>query len=225
MLVALVVIPFSNAEAAFGDRILKQGMKGEDVKQLQRNLGALGYGVGKVDGIFGWKTFNTVKEFQWKNGLKADGIVGKNTSRAIIKQVSNISSQRDRVTELASRGNLKLSRQELYDLARVVHGEARGESFEGQVAVAAVVLNRLYSGEFGSNVQQVIFQPWAFTAVNDGQFYLEPNSSAYRAVDAAVKGWDPTGGAMYYWNPVTATSKWIWSRPIINKIGRHVFAT
>ncbi|MDO7787482.1 spore cortex-lytic enzyme [Desulforamulus aquiferis] len=218
-----VIVPLNKAEAAFGDRTLRQGMKGEDVKQLQRNLGYLGYSVGKIDGIFGSKTLNTVKEFQWKNGLKADGIVGKQTSQAIIRQAGGVQNERPR-TEPVSRGNLNLSRKDLYDLARVVHGEARGESFEGQVAVAAVVLNRLYSGDFGRNVQEVIFQPWAFTAVHDGQFYLEPNSSAYSAVDAAVKGWDPTGGAIYYWNPVTATSKWIWSRPIINKIGRHVFA-
>lgn len=223
MLMLLIFAPLS-AEAALGDRTLRYGMKGQDVEQLQRNLAAIGYGVGKVDGKFGWRTANAVKEFQSKNGLKVDGIVGKHTVRAVLQQSGNLQAQRSRTAGPVSRGNLALTRGDLYDLARVVHGEARGESFEGQVAVAAVVLNRLHTGDFGNTVQEVIFQPWAFTAVHDGQFYLEPNSSAYRAVDAALKGWDPTGGAIYYWNPVTATSKWVWTRQIINKIGRHVFA-
>lgn len=220
----LTSVPFSHAEAYLGDRTLKYGIVGYDVLQLQKNLGYLGYNVGKLDGKFGWQTFSAVKNFQWRNGLKVDGIVGKNTANAIIAQVSGNKAQRPKAVNAASRGNLPLSRQDLYDLARVVHGEARGESFTGQVAVASVVLNRLQSGQFGNTVQDVIFQPWAFTAVHDRQFYLPPDQSAFRAVNAAVKGWDPTGGALYYWNPQTATSKWVWSRPIINQIGRHVFA-
>ncbi|SHF24166.1 N-acetylmuramoyl-L-alanine amidase [Desulforamulus putei DSM 12395] len=220
----LMAVPLSYAEAYLGDRTLKLGMSGYDVLQLQRNLGYLGYNVGKLDGKYGWQTFNAVKNFQWRNGLKVDGVVGKNTANAIIARVSGDKAQRPRAAAAVSRGNLPLSRQDLYDLARIVHGEARGEPFEGQVAVAAVVLNRLQSGQFGNTVQDVIFQPWAFTAVHDRQFYLPPNESAFRAVNAAVKGWDPSGGALYYWNPQTATSQWVWSRPIINRIGNHVFA-
>ncbi|GAB6157579.1 spore cortex-lytic enzyme [Desulfotomaculum varum] len=219
-----VTAPVTEAAAYLGDRTLKLGMSGYDVWQLQKNLGYLGYQVGGLDGKFGWQTFNAVKEFQWRNGLKTDGVVGKKTARAIIAQVSGSQAQRPRAVDVASRGHLQLSRQDIYDLARVVHGEARGESFEGQVAVAAVVLNRLQSGLFGRTVQDVIFQPWAFTAVHDRQFYLTPNESAFRAVNAALTGWDPSGGALYYWNPQTATSRWVWSRPIINKIGNHVFA-
>ncbi|HZJ84598.1 MAG TPA: cell wall hydrolase [Syntrophomonadaceae bacterium] len=117
-----------------------------------------------------------------------------------------------------------LSEQDLKALARLVHGEARGESFVGQVAIAAVVFNRMKSGKFGKSVLEIIFEPGAFTAIDDGQYYLEPDSSAYQAVESAIEGWDPTGGAIYYWNPHTATNKWIWSRPIINQIGKHVFA-
>ncbi len=217
----LLVLPVNKAEAYLGDRTLKQGMEGYDIQQLQRNLGYLGYLVGKADGQFGRQTFKAVKAFQGRNGLKADGIVGKVTTSVMIRQVSGEKVQRP---QSVSRGSLPLSRKDMYDLARIVHGEARGESFVGQVAVASVVLNRLYSGQFGNSVQAVIYQPWAFTAVNDGQFFLEPDAAAYQAVAAAVKGWDPTGGAIYYWNPITATSKWVWSRLIVNKIGQHVFA-
>lgn len=125
-----------------------------------------------------------------------------------------------------SRGNTgsRYSQQDIHDLARLVFGEARGEPFTGQVAVAAVVINRLESGKFGNSIQQIIYEPGAFTAISDGQFYLTPDDGAYRAVDAALGGWDPSGGAVFYWNPVTATNKWVWSRTIINSIGKHVFA-
>lgn len=108
-------------------------------------------------------------------------------------------------------------------MARTVYGEARGEPYTGQVAVAAVILNRLYSPQFPNTVSGVIFQPGAFTAVNDGQIWLTPDSTAYKAVHDAVNGWDPSGEALYYFNPATATSKWIWSRPQIKQIGRHIF--
>lgn len=109
-------------------------------------------------------------------------------------------------------------------MAQMVYGEARGESFEGQVAVAAVILNRLNHPEFPNTISGILFQPGAFTAVQDGQFYLEPDATAYRAVEEALAGRDPTGGALFYWNPAKATSRWIWTRPIIKRIGNHVFA-
>lgn len=117
-----------------------------------------------------------------------------------------------------------LSDQDKIHLAQAVYGEARGESFEGQVAVAAVIINRLNNPDFPNTIGGVIFQPWAFTAVNDGQFNLKPDATALRAVEEALQGRDPSGGALYYWNPDKATSSWIWSRPIINRIGNHVFA-
>jgi len=115
------------------------------------------------------------------------------------------------------------TKEELTLLARTVYSEARGEPFEGQVAVAAVVLNRLHDPDFPDTVREVIFQPLAFTAVADGQFWLTPNQRAYDAVHYAINGWDPVDGALYYWNPVTATSRWIWTRDITHRIGQHVF--
>lgn len=123
-----------------------------------------------------------------------------------------------------SRGAASFSEDDIYWLARAVYGEARGESYEGQVAVAAVILNRVESPQFPNTVKGVIFEPLAFTAVADGQIYYTPNSTAIKAVREAINGWDPSGGALYYWNPAKATSKWIWSRPIIKQIGNHVFA-
>lgn len=117
-----------------------------------------------------------------------------------------------------------ISKSDIEWLARAVYGEARGEPFTGQVAVAAVILNRVESSQFPDTIKEVIFEPLAFTAVADGQIYLTPNASAYSAARAALNGLDPTGGALYYWNPARATNKWIWSRPIIKRIGNHVFA-
>lgn len=207
-------------EAYLGDRTIKLGMQGYDVLQLQKNLDYLGYAVGSMDGIYGWETFNAVNNFQINQGLIVDGISGHETAMSIINEVSRPNPE----TNSPSRGSLPYSQQDIHDLARLVYGEARGEPFEGQVAVAAVVLNRVDSRSFGNSVKEVIFDPGAFTAVDDGQFYLQPDSNAYRAAEAALRGWDPTGDALYYWNPVTATNKWVWSRPIVTEIGQHVFA-
>ncbi len=216
---AHLLIP-AQADAYLGDRTLKIGMQGYDVNQLQKDLNYLGYSAGSVDGVFGWQTLTAVRNFQADNGLNVDGIVGKATAMAIINGVSHGSVN----TTTPSRGFLSFSSQDVFDLARIVYGEARGEPYVGQVAVAAVVLNRLESKKFANTLRGVIFEPLAFTAVSDGQFYLQPDKVSRQAAEAALKGWDPTGGALYYWNPVTATSKWVWSRNIITQIGRHVFA-
>ncbi|HNX28898.1 MAG TPA: spore cortex-lytic enzyme [Syntrophomonadaceae bacterium] len=225
LLMFFTMIPAQNAQAAYlGDRVLKQSMQGYDVKQLQKDLTWLGYDTGGAEGIFGPKTLNAVKQFQAVNGLTVDGVVGKQTAAAIIQQVSNPNTDTSGSTN-PSRGLLFTNvRQDLAVLARLIYGEARGESYTGKVAVAAVVLNRLKAKIFGSTIEEVIFQPGAFTAVSDGQFYLQPDTSAFKAAEDALGGWDPTGGALYYWNPVTATNKWIWSRPVITTIGHHVFA-
>lgn len=156
------------------------------------------------------------------------------TSIAKIKSVNGLSSDVIKagaeivipVSGSESKGYEKFyaNQEELDLLARAVYSEARGEPYKGQVAVAAVVLNRVDSKDFPDSVQGVIFQPWAFTAVHDGQFWLTPNTTAYNAAKEAIGGNDPTNGCVYYWNPETATSKWIWSRPIQTRIGRHVFA-
>lgn len=114
--------------------------------------------------------------------------------------------------------------QELDMLARAVYSEARGEPFQGQVAVAAVILNRVAHPDFPNTIAGVIYQPWAITAVSDGQFWLPPNQTAYTAAQQALNGVDPTNGALYYYNPVTATNQWIRSRQILTQICNHVFA-
>ncbi|MFY9175262.1 MAG: cell wall hydrolase [Peptococcia bacterium] len=156
------------------------------------------------------------------------------TTIADIKTINNLSGNTiypgqklevgEKSTPHTSRGSVAISQDDLYWLARAVHGEARGESYTGKVAVAAVILNRVRHKDFPNTVKGVIFEPLAFTCVADGQIYLQPDNSAFQAARAAMGGEDPSGGALYYWNPAKATSKWIWSRPIIKTIGNHVFA-
>ncbi len=189
---------------------LSIGSRGETVKQVQRKLLSWGYYSGSVDGIYGQETYKAVKYFQQKNGLKADGIVGEETLKALgISAGSTASTTSDRNLEL---------------LAHLVYGEARGEPYLGQVAVAAVVLNRVESAAFPNTVSGVIYQSGAFDAVSDGQINLSPNAQCYRAAQDALNGWDPTNGCLYYYNPSTATSKWIWSRTVMLVIGKHNFA-
>ena len=190
----------------------KQGSTGTTVKTIQKKLKNWGYYKGSVDGIFGKKTKEAVKSFQKKNGLTADGIVGKKTLTAL-----GISSSNSSVTSNYSNADINL-------LARLIYGEARGESYTGQVAVGAVVMNRIKSSSFPNTMSGVIYQRYAFTAVDDGQINLTPNDTARRAAIDAMNGWDPTYGAIYYYNPATATSSWIFSRQTTVTIGRHVFA-
>ena len=176
-------------------------------KQIQQRLKELGYYYGNIDGIIGSQSLSAIRNFQRDYGLTVDGIVGPNTLRA-----------------LGLSGGGSYSSQDLYLLAKCVYAEARGEPYVGQVAVAAVILNRVDSPEFPNTISGVIYQPWAFTAVHDGQINLEPNDSAYSAAKDALNGWDPTYGCLYYYNPATATSEWIWSRTTVVTIGQHVFA-
>ncbi len=184
-------------------------------KVIQQRLKNWGYYTGAVDGILGPKSIAAIKKFQRNNGLVADGIVGPKTAAKIGISLTNTSSSTNNKTQTSS---------DLYLLAKCVHAEARGESYTGQVAVAAVILNRVKSPDFPNTIAGVIYQPWAFTAVNDGQINLEPNQSAYNAARDAMNGWDPTYGSLYYYNPATATSRWIYSRQKTVQIGKHVFA-
>lgn len=189
---------------------IRQGSTGASVRTIQTRLKQWGYYTGSIDGIFGPQTLAAVKYFQRKNGLAVDGIVGSKTAAAIgiaLAQTSNSYSN------------------DTYLLARCIHAEARGEPYTGQVAIAAVVLNRVKHPSFPNTISGVIYQPGAFTAVADGQMNLAPNDTALRAARDAQNGWDPTYGAIYYYNPVTATNAWIRSRPIHLTIGRHVFCT
>ena len=197
--------------------LLKQGSKGNEVKTMQQKLKNWGYYTGGVDGIYGPLTKKAVEYFQRKNGLKIDGIVGPQTLAALGMSGGSSSSSSSGGT-----GNYKSSDVNL--LARCVYAEARGEPYVGQVAVAAVVLNRIKHPQFPNTISGVIYQPYAFTAVADGQINMQPDNNALKAARDAMNGWDPTYGAIYYYNPAVATSKWIFSRKVVVTIGRHVFA-
>lgn len=181
------------------------------VKTYQQKLKSWGYYTGAVDGVKGARTVSAVKAFQRKNGLTADGIVGNATAKAMGISVR-------------AGTNSSYTNNDTYLLAKAVYSEARGEPYVGQVAIAAVILNRVKSSAFPNTVAGVIYQPWAFTAVHDGQFELEPNATAYQAARDALNGWDPTYGSIYYYNPRTATNTWIRSRQVTTTIGKHVFA-
>ena len=206
-----IVTPTSNVETVYA-AVVKQGNSGTTVKTIQQKLKNWGYYTGKVDGIFGSKTKEAVKSFQRKNKLTVDGIVGAKTAAAMgITLTSNTSSS-------------SYSDSDVYLLARLIYGEARGESYVGQVAVGAVVMNRIKSASFPNTMSGVIYQKYAFTAVSDGQINLTPDATAKKAAQDAMNGWDPSYGALYYYNPATATSSWIFSRKTTVTIGNHVFA-
>ncbi len=210
--VSSAVIP-QQTETAYA-AVIQQGNTGNTVKNMQRKLKNWGYYKGSIDGIFGAQTKEAVKYFQRKNGLKVDGIVGPKTLAAL-----GMSS-----TSSSSSNSSSYSDADVQLLARLIYGEARGESYVGQVAVGAVVMNRIRSSSFPNTMSGVIYQRYAFTAVDDGQINLTPNATARKAALDAMNGWDPTYGAIYYYNPVTATSSWIFSRPTTITIGNHVFA-
>lgn len=189
----------------------KYGSRGDEVKQIQTKLKNWGYYKGSVDGIYGSGTLAAVKSFQKKNRLSVDGIAGTKTLQAMgIFNSSNSSSSS------SNSSNLNL-------ISRFVYAEARGEAYSGQVAVAAVILNRVKSSKFPNTVSGVVYQQGAFTCVSDGQINLSPDATAKKAAQDAINGWDPTYGAVYYFNPKTATNKWIWSRPMTVTIGNHRF--
>lgn len=194
--------------------VLKQGSRGDSVKTVQQKLIRWGYLKGSADGIFGAKTKAAVVAFQKKNGLTADGIIGTRTAQALGISLSGTTS---------SSSSSPASSTDLNLLARVVYGEARGEPYTGQVAVAAVVLNRVRSSSFPNSVAGVVYQSGAFDCVSDGQINLTPNQSAYNAAKDALNGWDPTYGCLFYYNPRTATSKWMLSRTVKLSIGNHAF--
>lgn len=194
------------------------GSRGTQVRQVQRKLKQWGYYDGAVDGVFGQETYDAVVYFQKKNGLTADGVVGTKTLNALGIATTATSA----VAASASGSSSYASDVEL--LARLIHGEARGEPYVGMVAVGAVVLNRVKSSSFPNTIAGVVYQQGAFDAVKDGQINLTPNEQSRRAARDALNGWDPTGGCLYYYNPSTATSDWIWTREVRLNIGDHSFA-
>ena len=194
------------------EALSKYGSRGSEVTQIQTKLKRWGYYTGNIDGIYGTQTVNAVKYFQRKNGLTVDGIAGPATLRAMGIMTSTSSSS----SSSSYNSNLNL-------LSRVIYGESRGEPYTGQVAVGAVVMNRVRSSSFPNTISGVVYQSGAFDAVRDGQINLTPDSTARKAAQDALNGWDPSYGAIYYFNPATATNKWIWSRPMTVTIGKHRF--
>jgi N-acetylmuramoyl-L-alanine amidase len=184
-------------------QVLRQGSSSGDVWDLQYRLHAIGYYPQSMDGLYGPNTASAVSRFQRDYGLSIDGVVGGATWNVLNK--------------------VTLDQSEMDILAHVIYSEARGETYKGKVAVGAVVMNRIQSDKFPNTIRGVVFQPGAFSAVDDGQFWMKPDASAYSAAYDAVRGWDPTYGSIYYFNPQTATSKWIWSRPQTVTIGHHIF--
>lgn len=207
---AVALVAFVPAPETADAAVLKQGSTGSLVRTVQTKLKNWGYYTGAVDGVYGAKTVAAVKYFQRKNGLTQDGVVGPATAAKM-------------GVTLSSSGTTGYSNSDEYLLARCVYAEARGEPYVGQVAVAAVILNRVRSSSFPNTISGVIYQSGAFTCVADGQINLTPNDSAFKAVRDAMSGWDPTNGCLYYYNPATATSKWIWSREVHLTIGSHSF--
>lgn len=193
------------------EALSKYGSRGTEVRTIQEKLKRWGYYSGSVDGIYGSQTVSAVKSFQKKNGLTVDGIAGTQTLKAM-----GITSSSSSSSSSNNSSNVNL-------LARVVYGEARGEPYTGQVAVAAVVLNRVKSSKFPNTISGVVYQNGAFDAVADGQINMKPDTTAKKAAQDALNGWDPSYGAIYYFNPSTATNKWIWSRPMTVTIGKHRF--
>ncbi|MEK3767967.1 spore cortex-lytic enzyme [Paenibacillus sp. FSL R5-0887] len=185
--------------------LLTIGSSSGDVWDLQYRLKTLDFYIEPLDGVYGSQTKAAVAKFQKAYGISADGISGTKTWNILKKHTLNIN--------------------EMDILAKVIYSESRGEPYVGQVAVGAVVMNRIQSSQFPDNIKEVVFQKGAFTAVSDGQYWLTPNQTAYLAALDAVRGWDPTNHSIYYFNPDTATSAWIWSRPQNLKIGKHIFAS
>ena len=217
LMLAATVLLCALAPATRADS-LRRGSEGDQVITLQKKLKNWGYYTGSVDGIFGSETEEAVRYFQRKNGLAVDGVVGPDTARALGMTLTGGSAQ-------ASGGSsgTNSSSRDLYLLARCVYGEARGEPYKGQVAVAAVILNRTKNSGFPSSIAGVIYQPGAFSVVADGQINLTPDETALRAARDAMNGWDPTGGCLYYYNPDKTSNEWMLARPVALRIGDHVF--
>ena len=210
--IALSLLLVSLLALSASASVVAGGSRGSQFSLVQQKLKQYGYYDGAVDGVFGKETYNAVVWFQEKNGLKADGAVGPSTAAALgITLTGTVSASTYQESEVRI-------------LARLVSGEARGEPYVGQVAVAAVVLNRVKSPAFPNTISGVIFQTGAFDAVWDGQFDMEPTENSVRAARDALNGWDPTGGCLYYYNPSTATNSWIWTRQVQLTIGKHAFA-
>ena len=196
-------------QASPANALPKYGSTGDEVVAVQTKLRELGYYKGNIDGIYGSGTKSAVTNFQKANGLSADGIAGSKTLAGL------------GITKTPTSG--EYTESEIGLLARIISAESRGEPYEGQVAVGAVILNRIAHPSFPNTLSGVIYQPGAFSCLTDGQVNATVTESAKKAAQDAINGWDPSGGAIYYYNPAKSTNKWIFSRPVINTIGSHRF--
>lgn len=219
IVLALVFLTTLLPVSASAATVLEVGSRGDDVTKVQKKLIQYGYMTGTADGRYGEKTRDAVMWFQRKNGLTVDGKVGPSTAAALGVTLSGGSS----ATTASSSASIVSADHRL--LAKLVYAEARGEPYKGQVAVAAVVLNRVKSASFPNTISGVIYQRNAFTCVNNGSINNTPDNSCIRAALDALNGWDPTGGCLYYYNAKTATDNWIRTRTIKTVIGRHSFCT
>lgn len=220
--VLMIVMVFSSIPA---EALSKVGSQGNEVTQIQTKLKNWGYYSGSVDGIFGAGTKKAVISFQKKNGLTADGVAGKATLNAMGIMGSSSGGSSGSSGSSSSGGYGGYSESEFNLLARIISAEARGEPYQGQVAVGAVILNRVSHPSFPNTLSGVIYQPGAFSCIDDGGVNANVADSGYKAAKDAINGWDPSGGAIYYYNPVKSTNKWIFSRPIITVIGAHRFCS
>ncbi|MGN0538444.1 MAG: spore cortex-lytic enzyme [Candidatus Fimenecus sp.] len=213
LLNAMVISAIAYTYRESTQTLSKIGSRGEEVRQVQKKLKELGLYSGSVDGIYGVNTQKAVRQFQKNCGITADGIAGPKTLLYLgLGSGSGTSS---------SAGGYSSS--DIYLLAKVIGAEARGESYTGQVAVGAVVLNRVRHSSFPDSISGVVYQSGAFSCVRDSNWSVEPNDTAKKAARDAINGWDPTGGAIYYYNPAKTSNQWIRTRPVITTIGKHVF--
>ena len=211
LLNAMVISAVAYSYRESTQTLSKIGSRGEEVRQVQKKLKELGLYNGSVDGMYGVNTQKAVRQFQKNCGITADGIAGPKTL-LYLGLGSGTSS---------SAGGYSSS--DIYLLAKVIGAEARGESYTGQVAVGAVVLNRVRHSSFPDSISGVVYQSGAFSCVRDSNWSVEPNDTAKKAARDAINGWDPTGGAIYYYNPAKTSNQWIRSRPVVTTIGKHVF--
>jgi len=212
---ASVLILSVTLQAALGDRILGRSANGPEVRELQVRLKQLGYVLGSADGKYGHKTEAAVRLFQREHGIRVDGLAGASTI-SLLKKLTGVS------TNYGGKA-VGLNSNDLNLLSHAVYGEARGEPFEGQVAVAAVLITRLKDPRFPKSIAGIIYQPGAFSSVNDGQINLSPSANAIKAARMAMNGWDPVPGAIYFFAPSKTKNRFIWSRPQIKQIGNHIF--
>lgn len=222
MVAAVTAGLWHGQQALAQNNVLYWGSSGPEVKKVQAKLNGWGYYTGPIDGYYSNKTQQAVKKFQSKNGLLADGVVGPRTWEALGDQPGGQSVRYDPAAGGASRGIS--NRDSTYLLARVIEGEAADEPYVGKVAVGAVILNRTQSSSFPGSLPGVIYQPHAFESISNGQANRPVTEESLRAAQEAMSGWDPTGGALFFWNPAKPVNSWIWSRNVTGEIGRHVFA-